>query len=102
MQKELDAMGLPVTVGIMGVNAIGHESQNAAACNGRDIPWLQETVADPAWSKWGAEYRDVVILDEANVRTEVYNLTEHDLNLTANYEELKAKLIAAAGGQAAR
>ena len=99
MQKELDALGLPVAVGIMGVNGSGRESGNAGACEGRDIPWLQETPAEPVWARWHVAYRDVIVLDEDNVPLAVYNLTEHDLWNQANYDALKALLIDAAGGR---
>jgi hypothetical protein len=100
MQDELDALGLPVTVGILGVNGSGHESGNAGACEGRDIPWLQETPSEPVWARWQVAYRDVIVLDEDNVPVAIYNLTEHDLWDPANYEELKTMLVTAAGGGA--
>lgn len=99
MQQDLDLMALPLAVGILGVNEIGAESGNPEACNGRDIPWLQETAAEPVWAPWGVTYRDVIILDGDNVVIGVYNLTDHDLNVQANYDELKAMLAAAAGGK---
>lgn len=100
MQQDLDLMALPSAVNILGVNAIGHGgSYNADACEGKDIPWLQETAAEPCWTTWGVTYRDVIILDGDNVVIGVYNLTEHDLNVQANYDELKAMLAAAAGGK---
>ena len=99
MQQDLDLMALPLAVGILGVNGIGAESDNAEACNGKDIPWLQETAAEPVWTPWGVTYRDVIILDGDNVVIGVYNLTDHDLNVQANYDELKAMLAAAAGGK---
>jgi hypothetical protein len=101
MQKDIDVLDLPVSVGIIGVNGTDAASGNAAACEGRDLPWLQETLEVPAWSLWQVAYRDVIVLDEDNRRIAVYNLTEHDLNDSAHYEELKALLVAAAGGGAA-
>ena len=92
MQREIDAEGLPVEVHILGVNAVGHESRNAAACDGRDIPWLQDTADQNAWGSWNVTWRDVLILDEDNVPVAVYNLTDHDLAVPANYEELKSML----------
>jgi len=44
------------------------------------------------------EWRDVVILDPDNQKITTYNLTEHNLTDPANYAELKALLIEAAGG----
>ena len=99
MQQDLDLMALPLAVNILGVNGMGLESGNPEACNGKDIPWLQETAAEPCWTTWGVTYRDVIILDGNNVVLGVYNLTTHDLNDPAKYDELKAMLVAAAGGE---
>ena len=99
MQQDLDLMALPLAVGILGVNGMGLESGNPAACNGKDIPWLQETAAEPCWTTWGVTYRDVIILDGDNVVIGVYNLTDHDLSLPTNKAELKALLQSAAGAR---
>ena len=88
MQKEL-----PGTIGILGVNLVGSESGNAANCNGRDIPWLQDTAQDNVWGLWAPTYRDVVVLDADNVPVAVYNLTDHDLSNATNYNELKNILL---------
>lgn len=42
-------------------------------------------------------YRDVVVLDSGNRVAAVYNLTEHDLSVPANYDSLKALLVRVAG-----
>ena len=63
MQDELDAMDLPVDVQIIGVNQVGHESQNATMVEGRDLPWLQETADLNVWNLWDVTYRDVILLD---------------------------------------
>jgi hypothetical protein len=99
MQKEIDAMGAPADIAILGVNQLGHERANATACEGKDLPWLQETPEELVWSRWEVAYRDVVILDRDNVRTAVYNLTEHDLADPANYEALKALLLGGGGNR---
>lgn len=99
MQQDLDLMALPLAVNILGVNGMGLESGNPEACNGKDIPWLQETAGEPVWTTWGVTYRDVIILDGDNVVLGVYNLSTHDLNEQAYYDELKAMLVAAAGGK---
>jgi len=98
MMQEIDGMGWPLEVAILGINQIGHGSQNAAACVGKDIPWLQETVVNQCWTPWGVTYRDVVILDGDNERVATYNLTTHNLADPDDYAELKALLQAAAGG----
>ena len=96
MQQEIDGEGWPVEVHILGVNASGQESQNAAACAGKDIPWLQDTASQDVWGAWGVTWRDVVILDQDNVPIGVFNLTGHDLAEPANYSELKSMLQTAA------
>jgi hypothetical protein len=99
MQDELAGEGGDVEIRILGVNGMGLESGNAAACAGKDLPWLQETVDNPVWIPWAVEYRDVVILDRANRRVTSYNLTTHDLSNPGNYLELKALLQSATGAR---
>lgn len=83
-------------VNLLGVNEAGHESGNAAACAGRDIPWLQDTGAGGAWESWDVTYRDVVILDQHQALFATYNLTTHDLSVPANRDALKQLLRDAA------
>jgi len=90
-------MRLPRAIRILGVNQVEQDRDNALICEGRDIPWLQDTWDALVWGSWHVEWRDVVILDADNVVVETYNLTEHPLTDPANYAELKAKLMAAAG-----
>ena len=80
---------------ILGVNEVGHESGNATFTDGRDLAWLQEDASTPVWKDWGVTYRDVWILDEQNKPIDVYNLTEHDLEDPANFEELKQRFLEA-------
>jgi len=93
MQDDLDAMGLPVEVEILGVNAVGLENGNPIITMGRDIPWLQSTAAVDPWALWNVTYRDVIILDEQGYEVAVYNLTVHDLGIQANYDELLGMLV---------
>ncbi len=101
MQQRIDAAGWPVPVQILGVNAVGQEGANARACDGRDIPWLQDTADQNAWAAWAVTWRDVVILNEQNEPIGVYNLTAHDLADSTNFDELMGMLRQAAGGGAA-
>jgi hypothetical protein len=96
MQAEIDALGPPVPVQILGVNAVGHESGNDLAVAGRVLPWLQDEAAVDAWGLWEITHRDVVVLDADNRVTAVYNLTSHDLANPANYDELRALILDAA------
>lgn len=92
MQQELGERAA-----ILGVNAIGYESSNEAFTVGISLPWLQDVDQVEAWDLWGAEWRDVWVLDTANQLAHVYSLNEHDLGIEADYLELMA-LIEEAGG----
>ena len=96
MQRELDAEALTRRVRLLGVNLIGAESGNAAACVGKTIPWLQDVPAAAVWDLWQVTYRDVFILDANNHVAGVFNLTTHDLNVPAEYDALKTLLRDAA------
>lgn len=63
---------------------------------GRTMPWLQDTAAENARQKFGAFYRDVIILDGLNREVGRYNLTTFDLALPNNTEDLKRLLRDAA------
>lgn len=54
-----------------------------------DLPILQDTVAEDAWGDWNAVWRDIILLDENNVRVGVLNLTSNNLGDPANYKKLK-------------
>lgn len=77
---------------------MGFESGNATFCEGRDLPWIQNTAELDVWTVWGGGYRDVLILDEENVPAAVYNLTTHDLADAANYAELIQLFVDVATG----
>jgi hypothetical protein len=97
MQDELIAENAATIIRLGGVDQIGAEGGNPEMCNGRDLPWTQDTAAENVWVDWQVNYRDVVVLDADNVPVAVYNLTTHDLNDPANYAELKQILKDAAG-----
>lgn len=97
MQKELETENPSTIIRLAGINQIGAESGNPLNCEGRDIPWLQDTTAESVWADWQVTYRDVIILDGENKVVGVYNLTTYDLTNPTNYDELKNLLKAAAG-----
>lgn len=81
----------------MGIN---RNTDNDAAANhltsyGKTLPWLQDTQTN-VWRSWGAEYRDVIIVDSSNRVVNVLNLTFNDLGQPANKERLKGMLRSAA------
>jgi hypothetical protein len=96
MQGEFDMAGMRPIIQILGVNAAGQESGNANIVAGRTIPWLQDTEGQHVWNAWAVTYRDVIVLDAQNRPVGVYNLTEHNLAVSANYDSLKAMMTRAA------
>ena len=62
-------------------------------CEGRDIPWLQDTEEANWWGSWGITWRDVVILDRDGNEVDVVNLADHNLNDTEEYAAFKALLL---------
>jgi len=80
---------------LIGVNAEGYESGNEDVCDGRDLPWLQDTTDELVWDTWDVNYRDVIILDGNNELYDVFNLTTYGLSDSDNYEALMDLLITA-------
>jgi hypothetical protein len=89
--------GLPIH--LLAVNAAGEEEGNTEYVKGRSQPVLQDTKDANVWGSWGVTWRDTVIVSPAGDKVGVYNLTEHDLQDPANYEELETKLRAVADGK---
>jgi hypothetical protein len=101
LQDELDANHDELGIKIVGVNMADRESHNDVITDGRDLPWLQDVDDNDdgdsdAWMAWGAQLRDVVLLDRANQKISTYNLTQNDLGETDNYDHLKELLVGAA------
>jgi hypothetical protein len=93
MQNDLDTDYPELDIQILGVNAVGRESENASVTSGRDIPWLQDDESD-IWTNWGITYRDVVIVDADNVMVEAFNLSyPYSLQNANVYDTLKQKFI---------
>ncbi|MBD3161304.1 MAG: hypothetical protein GF346_03800 [Candidatus Eisenbacteria bacterium] len=82
----------------LGVNEVGHERGNEAVCEGRAIPWLQETEEEKVWDPWDVTYRDVIFLDQENRPVAVFNLTIHDLSEQAEYDSLLRLVERLTGG----
>jgi hypothetical protein len=96
MQREILAANPNSRIRIGGVNSFDAASGNALMTDGRKLPWLQDQTG-ATWTSWDVTNRDTVVLDPANAKTAVYNLTVHDLGDPANYAELMGILKAAAG-----
>ena len=99
MQGEFELQYPDLDIAIIGVNEAGHEGGNTSMCEGRDLPWLQDTSSANWWGTWSPTYRDVVILDSKGELAGVYNLTENSLESDDNYVELKALIVEIAEAQ---
>ena len=97
MQAEILAANPASRIRILAVNAEGYETGNLGFTDGRVLPLVQDAAAAAVWTNWAVTWRDVVILDDENRAVGVYNLTDHDLVLQPNYEDLLAILRSAAG-----
>ncbi|NVB42919.1 hypothetical protein G6O69_34175 [Pseudenhygromyxa sp. WMMC2535] len=93
MQFALAADYPELEIDILGVNGAGYESGNDLACEGNDIPWLQDTLEADWWGSWNPTYRDMIILDGEGALAAVYNLTDKPVTTDANYDELYALLV---------
>lgn len=97
MQDELLAANLDIQ--IVGINQVGYESGNQLIPSFGELPWLQDVDANgngasDVWTtSWDVVYRDVVIVDQHNVKLGTFNLTEHNLADPERYARLKETLI---------
>lgn len=79
------------------MNDAGFESANETICEGRDLPWLQNTPEADVWNVWSVTYRDVWVLDADNVPVGIFNVTNNSLQDQDNYDTLKQMFLDAAG-----
>ena len=104
LQEDLETNYPDLGVEIVGINLAGRESGNTSITAGRDLPWLQDQDSDAdgnsdVWHDWGAQLRDVMIVDDQNQLVETINLTLNDLAQSSNYDSLKAKIVGANSGE---
>lgn len=95
---ELREEDLSYHVEILGVNwSQDDEFANDLMTEGRNLPWLQDTLIQNVRDQMSASYRDVIILDPLNREQAIrFNLTTSDLALATNREVLKKLLRNAA------
>ena len=98
MQDQLDLEHPELHISIAHVNAIGHESGLDDLAAVTDLPIVDDDETALVWDAWGAEWRDVYVLDGDNVVYAVYNLTTYSLAEPENYQALYALFVEAAGG----
>ena len=99
MQDELDRHYPSLDVQIIGINLAGEEQHNEGMVRGHDLPWLQDVdsnnngVSDLWYEAWQVVYRDVRIVDGDANESGVYNVTNHNLNIEAAYNELRTMIV---------
>ncbi len=96
MQGELASEYPGLSIQLLAINEIGHDSGLSGMADRGDLPLLQDTPSEEVWDDWDVTFRDVVILNASNEQVGVFNLTTHSLGDPANYADLKALLIASA------
>lgn len=96
LSRELQSNRLPVTIEILGVNRADQATYNFLIPSQGDLPWLQDTNEESVWLKWGAQLRDLWILDSRNRLVSVTNLTTPNLALASHRAALKQVLLSSA------
>jgi hypothetical protein len=98
MQGEFDTQYPDAGISILGVNEAGLEAANEDMCEGRDIPWLQDTEAADWWGEWNVEWRDMIVVGADGEPTgQVVNLSSPGLGDADEYVAVKNMILDAAG-----
>ena len=93
MEADLAKKHPELEVALLSIDATGHEVGLPDLAKVGDLPCLQDTAKDDVWGSWGAEWRDVYVVNAENEVTAVYNLTTYSLSDPKNYAALEALLI---------
>ena len=96
MLSELKSAKTDLNIEVIGINKTGYDVFNPLIFSSSNLPWLQDNPVDEVWSHWQVTWRDVFILDSENRVYAVYNLTEHNLAIPENRQELKQLFLQAA------
>ena len=59
----------------------------------RVLPWVQDNESASVWNNWQVSLRDFVILNPDREYYYKINLTEFNLSIDANYENIKQLLL---------
>ena len=93
MQADLEQTHPHLDIKLFGINMIGTGSGTASFTTSHTLPMVQDDSTLAIWNDWGAQWRDVYVLNENNELVLVYNLTQYSLADTTNYNTLKQHLI---------
>ena len=87
MADEFAAAGLDIR--LAGINKIPSASGIGSFTESMDLPVVQDSSELEIWDTWGADWRDVYLVNRDNVHVATYNLMTHDLRDAEDYAELK-------------
>ena len=76
---------------INGIDYIGEDLNNMI--ENRVLPWVQDNESASVWNNWQVSLRDFVILNPDGEYYYKINLTEFNLSIDANYENIKQLLL---------
>ena len=93
MQTDLNANYPNLDIEIFGINMTGTSSGVNIFSSSLNLPTVQDDSSLGIWSDWGAQWRDVYILNESNELVLVYNLTQYSLSNSTNYDTLMQHFI---------
>lgn len=79
MQNELTVEHPGLSISILGINQIGAEAGLPDVAALSNLPVVEDDETTQIWTNWGANWRDVIILDRQNQPIATYNLTVHNL-----------------------
>ncbi len=94
MQADLDNSGYAGKVALLSINDKNKTNQTAinSYCNGRTIPFLQDTAGENVYASWMVSKDDIVLVDKQGNMSETIDLAQSNLTQTANYDALMQKL----------
>lgn len=96
MQAELSAEYPNIPIHIIGINQIGAEAGMPDVALISTLPVVNDDQTEDVWTDWGAQWRDVHILNPNNEVVSTYNLTTYNLSDPTNYATLKQLFVDAA------
>lgn len=93
MQADLEANYPNLDIEIFGINMKGTSVGTSSFSSALNLPMVQDSNTLGIWNDWGAQWRDVYILNEDNELYLVYNLTQYSLSDNNNYNALLQHFI---------
>ncbi len=93
LQKGLAAAIPEAGIQVVGVNRSTDALGNGGITAGLALPWLQDSSDSDAWNLWMAHSGDLFLLDPTDHVVFLEDLNSFDLQVPANLDSLKARII---------